>query len=99
MVDGLVKGATVVDLDGTLVSCNTLHVYISTALKHVSMSRRSAIVALLVARKLHLISHEKMKYKILSLAGRNMEIFNDFVKQVNGSRRPVVDTSLEDRRR
>lgn len=98
MVDGLVKGATVVDLDGTLVSCNTLHEYIATALKHVSLPRRAAITMLLAARKLHLISHETMKYRVLVLAGKDEKMMQDFIKRVNNCRRPEVNAFLDKRR-
>ncbi|MDE6288675.1 MAG: haloacid dehalogenase-like hydrolase [Muribaculaceae bacterium] len=98
MVDGLVKGATIVDLDGTLVSCNTLHEYIATALKHISLPGRVAIMMLLAARKLHIIDHETMKYRALSIAGRDEKMLQDFVARVNGCRRREVDEFLEKRR-
>lgn len=99
MVDGLVKGVTVVDLDGTLVSCNTLHEYISTALKHISLPRRAAIAMLLISRKLRLINHETMKYRALALAGREENIMQDFIENVNRQRRAEVVDFLEERHR
>ena len=73
---------TVVDLDGTLVHCNTLHVYLRLGLKMAAWYRRVGIAALLIARRLRLISHERMKYPALRLAGQSPRLRERFVAEV-----------------
>lgn len=73
---------TVVDLDGTLVRCNTLRVYLRLGLQMAPWYRRVGIAALLIARRLRLISHERMKYPALRLAGQSPELRERFVAEV-----------------
>lgn len=98
MVSGQLNTATVVDLDGTYVSCNTLHVFIRVALRHIPLWRRAAVVSLIVARRLRLISHECMKYRALRLAGGEPAMLADFVTTVKAAVNPRVAAFIEERR-
>ena len=87
---------TVVDLDGTLVRCNTLERYIVIGLRHNLKHLRlfvAARIALLIAlRKLRLISHHAMKFSCLSLLSGERSFHgkfaNDVLASVNNS---VID--------
>jgi phosphoserine phosphatase len=76
-----------VDLDGTYVRGNTLHIYISEALRynlrHLRIDRVAGMSALLALRKLGLISHTTMKFGCLRLSGRSEELLKQFVERVN----------------
>lgn len=63
MVEG--RKVTVVDLDGTLVQGNTLHLYLRAALRCLWWRRPLAalrVAALMAARAVRLIPHSTMKY-------------------------------------
>lgn len=63
MVEG--RKVTVVDLDGTLVQGNTLHLYLRAALRCLWWRRPLValrVAALMAARAVHLIPHSTMKY-------------------------------------
>lgn len=88
-----------VDLDGTLVECNTLHVMLRLGLRHAPLVNRAAIAMLIVARRLRLISHETMKYKALALTGRSAAITDKFVVYVESHRSARVASILEERKK
>jgi hypothetical protein len=83
MVDGC-KKIVVVDLDGTLVDGNTLAIYLSVGFRYLAKQGRVdkalAVAALVVARKLRLISHHTMKYSAISLIGRDGEMLKQVAK-------------------
>lgn len=71
------KGATIVDLDGSLISGNTMHIFMK-CLPGMLMKRRSAGAAISALwqtwlRSLHLISHSSMKWHLTRIARRNLE--------------------------
>ena len=76
------------DLDGTLVSGNTLHIYIRCGLRQMMRRRRIArlgrSLALLAARKAGLVSHVDMKFGIFGLIERDERLCREFAEAVNG---------------
>lgn len=75
-----------VDLDGTLVSVNTLHVYMRLGLRQ--MMRRGRIwrlcksSAMLLLRKLHMVSHRTMKFAVLSCIDADADMRERFCEAV-----------------
>ncbi len=101
MVEGLShtgRPIAAVDLDGTLVAGNTLHIYIRTALAHVGMAKRLRILCWLAARRLRLASHQRMKFAILDLIEPTDALLDDFKARVSRHFNPAV-TRLLDRLR
>jgi phosphoserine phosphatase len=98
MVEGHEEKITVVDLDGTLVCGNTLHMYIRAAMRDAVRRRRYGFVArtmcALVLRRLKLLSHVAMKHKILPYIEVTDELRDDFVKRVSARRRHSVDAFI-----
>lgn len=93
---------TVVDLDGTLVAGNTLHIYIKCAMRR-ALRRSRATEAFAIAwfaglRRLGLISHRRMKFAILQRVRTDGELRAMFVKRVNSLLRPEVRDLLEHQR-
>lgn len=62
---------TVVDLDGTYVRGNTLHIYIrcgmAQMLRRLSFGKLMRTIGLLALRRLHLVSHKAMKFGICAM--------------------------------
>lgn len=62
---------TVVDLDGTYVRGNTLHIYIrcgmAQMLRRLSFGKLLRTFGLLALRRLHLVSHKAMKFGICAM--------------------------------
>lgn len=92
-------GATVVDLDGTYCTQNTLKAYISLGVRHL-LSKGKIISAaevsvLVIMRRLKIISHTTMKFNALRLIGRNTELLKSFgvgiKKSVNNDVRRFLD--------
>jgi hypothetical protein len=85
----------VIDLDGTYVRGNTLHIYLRCALRHhlhrLHLGRVCGISALLVLRLLHLISHPAMKFRALRLAGCDAVLLRDFAERVL----PLINPKVE----
>lgn len=79
--------ATIVDLDGTYVTCNTLKVYILTGLKHCFSNWHAidavGIVSIIFARRLRLISHRSMKFRIHDILAKYQGFMSEFQKKVN----------------
>lgn len=61
----VLKPLMVVDLDGTLISGNSLHIYIKEGFKRVSLLKKILILWLLFLRRMRIISHKKMKFGCL----------------------------------
>lgn len=86
-----------VDLDGTLYRRNSLRVYLRTAMamhaRRLALHRVVAIGSLWLARRLHLIDHEAMKYRALAVAGRSEQLLSDFRRcmQVSLNERVVAE--------
>lgn len=103
MVDGHGRqGAAVIDLDGTLYRPNSLRVYLRTALelhaRRLALHRVAAIGALWLARRLHLIGHETMKYRALAAAGRSERLLGQFAARMKAGLNPAVAAAVEARR-
>lgn len=85
----------VIDLDGTYVRGNTLHIYLRCALRHhlhrLHLGRVCGISALLALRLLHLISHPAMKFRALRLAGCDAVLLRDFAERVL----PLINPKVE----
>jgi len=76
----------VIDLDGTLLLCNTFHKYFSYILKYTILRFKIwqvlYIIGLLLGRKLRLYSHSYFKRKILSLPIPSKDSLNKFVDDI-----------------
>lgn len=68
----------VVDLDGTYLRANSLHIYIRLGIKHLLRHgrwlRAARLTAVLAARMLRAVSHAHMKFKCAGLIGWNKEL-------------------------
>lgn len=94
MVEGLpLKGLLLaVDLDGTLITGNSLHEYIRCGLRHSRLLDRLAIVAALGLRRLHIISHVEMKRRVLPHIKPTEALRDDFARRTGAMfRRSVVE--------
>lgn len=97
------QGVTVVDLDGTLLTQNSLKLFFRNALihalKHGRIDRIIAISGLLILRRLRVISHESMKYKVLAIAGDSAAMYESFGRKAKELLNPKVLKFLDERRR
>ena len=90
MVNGLQMPVKVlaVDLDGTLLSCNSLHAYMRAGIKCLWRKRclftLAKAASLLGARKLHLISHTSMKFVMARIVGWDNDVKIEFEKEISG---------------
>lgn len=92
------KKLTVIDLDGTYVLCNTLHVYIRCGLRRMwarkMLWRLLKMLSLLALRKTGLIDHPTMKFGVSSMIDSNDEELREmFVAEVLDH----INTRLADR--
>jgi phosphoserine phosphatase len=105
MVNGLqnmTHKTMVVDLDGTYIRGNTLHIYIKTAIKYnlhiLRIDRVAAMAILLMLRKCHLIKHVTMKFGCLRLSGREDKLLEQFAEavkaKINDNVRQLIDQHL-----
>lgn len=94
---------TVVDLDGTLVRGNTLHVFMRCALKAMIRQKRlysaMRLCTLAVLRKMHIISHRRMKFDLLNMAHIDDSFKNEFVRTIKLMIRHSVSDELDRCRR
>lgn len=90
----------VVDLDGTLVKCNTLHLYLSLGigmlLSQHKYSTTLKLFGLSFLRALGLISHKKFKYESLALISPNTELKQKFQEEINAKINPAVIKILKE---
>ena len=100
------KALTVVDLDGTYVTANTLREYILTGLRHHLRHGRLwpsiRISALMALRILRLVSHKTMKFgclAALSSISNDRRFHDDFSEQMRASVNDAVAAYLETKRR
>lgn len=98
------KGATFVDLDGSLISGNSMHIFMKR-LPRFLMRRRhpgAAISALfqIWLRSLHLTSHSSMKWKLTKIARRHLEEsdWENLAEVIAKSINPHVRDLVESRR-
>lgn len=91
-----------VDLDGTLYRRNSLRVYLRTAMamhaRRLALHRVVAIGSLWLARRLHLIDHEAMKYRALAVAGRSEQLLSEFRCRMQVSLNERVVAEIEQHR-
>lgn len=89
----------VVDLDGTLVAGNTLHIFARCALRDAFRRHRIgdalAIAGLAGMRMLRLCTHRTMKFGILRHSAITDSLRIDFVARVESSRRRSVAAELK----
>lgn len=96
MVEGLSpRKIAAVDLDGTLICANSLHLYIRAGLRHASLWGKVRILALLALRRMRIISHRRMKFGVLGIINPCDELKADFVASVKAFERPAVKELLE----
>lgn len=79
------KSAMVIDLDGTYILGNTLHLYLRCAftyhLRHGQFWRAGRLAWLVALRRAGLISHVHMKFQALDLAGRDKMLLHYFTRK------------------
>lgn len=84
----------VIDLDGTLCRRNTLHLYLTTALKyhlaHGNLSKVFRIGVQYLMRGLRLTGHSSLKFKALKAAGTEKALLEIFSEQAKNSFNPAV---------
>lgn len=96
MVDGheTRKKLAVVDLDGTLVAGNTLHIYIkcalTDALRRGNVKMAAILSGLAALRAARLISHRGFKFRALDSIRPSERLRRRFTKVVSSSFRPEV---------
>lgn len=83
------RPAIIVDLDGTMLACNSWPVFARAVLRQLMSTRRRAtalaLAALLTARKLRLISHSAVKYRFARCSQSFPDSFHDrLVGQLEG---------------
>lgn len=93
----------VVDLDGTLICGNTLHIFARCALRDALRGGRlldaAAISGLLALRLLRLCTHRTMKFGILRRARLTDSLRARFVARVDKDRCPAVAARLDSLRK
>lgn len=93
---------TVVDLDGTYISANSLIIYLRCGLTYlIKKCKLSATARLLVAvlrRKLGLSAHTQMKYVILDTLSQYPEILPNFAAEANKCINCEIRDLLDSRR-
>jgi phosphoserine phosphatase len=93
---------TVVDLDGTLIAGNSLHIYLKCGVGE--LWRTGNIIAALkvlglgALRVLRLISHRRMKFAALTLIEPTQHLREVFCAKINSIRRPEVDMLIDEMR-
>ncbi len=94
---------TVVDLDGTLVNGNTLHVFMRCSLAAMIRQKRlyTAVKFCIMAfmRKLKLVSHRRMKFYVLAITVADDTFRKDFVNKIKSKIRRSVIEEIERCRR
>lgn len=90
------KKIVALDLDGTLVAGNTLHLYIKCGLKHSSFYKKMQICGWLALRALRIVSHPTMKFAILNIIKPDESMHNDFTGMVNERLRTSVKSMISD---
>lgn len=104
MVDRQLKSdkLTVIDLDGTYLTCNSLSLYLKTALKYavsrLRLDRVMVISALYLFRKLRLISHETMKYRAINFSSKSPAMLNKFKVAAHDKINPIVARFILERK-
>lgn len=85
----------VVDLDGTLIDGNSLHLYICTAMRHSSVTANIKIGVLLLLRRLRFINHKKMKFGILRIIRHTEALLADFSDRCKPLMRPEICSMID----
>lgn len=89
-----------VDLDGTYVQGNTLHMYLRTALamRATGWRKRLGIACWMALRVLRLVSHRSMKFNCLGLIAPTPALRKAFVERVRTAVNPAVGALVGDER-
>ena len=98
MVEG--RAVTVVDLDGTLVQGNTLHLYLRAALRCLWWRRPLValwVAALMASRAVRLIPHSTMKYGVARAVGAHPAVIARLKRMVQFN--PDVERLINERRK
>lgn len=80
----------VVDLDGTLIDGNTLHLYFRAALRNSNVLEVVRMAGWLGLRALRIVSHKRMKFALLSIIKPSEKIRKTFVAYFQRLLRPNV---------
>ncbi|ARV09029.1 hypothetical protein BTO05_05030 [Winogradskyella sp. PC-19] len=98
----MTKKVLVVDLDGTLYDRNTFHEFLFFLVKYffirVAIFRFLPLIIVIMQRLFNLISHAKMKYRVLLII-RNLDIdYTDFISKLSKHKnelKEISDTSFD----
>lgn len=88
------------DLDGTLIAGNSLHVYlkcgVAELLRTSNFISASKVLLLIGLRALRLISHRHMKFAALSIIKQTDHLRSVFTNKIKSMRRPEVELLIKD---
>lgn len=88
-----------VDLDGTLLTCNSLHAYMRAGLKCLAKQGRIAALAkaaaLMLARALRIASHRSLKFGMAKIIGWDGAVMAAFKKEIDGKLSQPVQTLIQ----
>ncbi|MCM1449738.1 MAG: haloacid dehalogenase-like hydrolase [Clostridiales bacterium] len=96
--DGDSRPLVVVDLDGTLVNCNTLHVYIISGLRRLvvqSPVKALKLTAIVALRSVRLVTHRTMKRMAMTLIDPDTYVRGMFVRTVGSKMNERVREMLD----
>lgn len=99
------KGVTFVDLDGTLITDNSMHIFMrrlpGLLLKHRSPGASIAALWWTWLRSLRLTSHKNMKWHLTKLGRRHLQEsdWESLAEQISQSLNPHVGNFIESRRK
>ncbi|MDE5871436.1 MAG: haloacid dehalogenase-like hydrolase [Muribaculaceae bacterium] len=103
-LQGELKGATFVDLDGTLLTANSMHIFMHRLPK--TLMKRKAIGAAFdclwwtALRSMRLVDHRSMKWHLTKVARRHLEDtdWEELAKEMADTVNPSVSDYIESRR-
>lgn len=103
MVKGYeIKPLTIVDLDGTLLRGNSLHIFAACsmrdALRHGRLAQAATVAGWLFLRRLRLCGHRRMKWAVIGATAITPSFKVDFVRKIHKSINPQVKTLIDERR-
>lgn len=85
----------VVDLDGTLIDGNSLHLFLRVALRHAPLLDRMRIARLMLLRRLRKISHVDMKFGCLGIVRPDEAFRSEFVRRFRAMLRPEIVRTID----
>lgn len=97
-----IKALMAVDLDGTLLRGNSLHIFavcsLRDALRHGRMAQAATVAGWLALRRLRLCPHTRMKWAIIGATAITPSFKADFAHKIHTSINPRVKVLIDERR-